>query len=276
MTYVRQGWDLLKSQFPSVIILFLYQLLWGLFLYRLVDTAVTALLQRYPDPPPTQLSRFLFLLEGRIYLGSNPDVRLYLGLLIGMAVLRLLLTPLIQAGIFYGLVPSESRAHGLPLFRGMKEFWKPVAVFYALEFTLIILPSFWIVPKLLRLWPHLLGAGGQMAPMLTGLIYILGWFVYGWLVRQCILYVQFGYLFKSSVWGSLLVCFRHLLQGIGISLILGAFGLGVFLLFGTVSWIWTGMLALILQQTYPLFRSAFKVWQVTSQYRLWQTKTEKS
>ncbi|MGG6312912.1 hypothetical protein [Paenibacillus macerans] len=275
MSYVRQGWRALKTQFPSVIILFLYQLLWGLFLYRLVDTAVTALLERYPDPPPTQLSRILFLLEGQINLWSNPDIRLYFWLLAGMTLLRMAFTPLIQAGILYGLVPEDARGQGLPIFRGMKEFGKPVVLFYLLELLLILVPAVWIVPKLLSLWPGLLGAGNLTA-WLTGIGFLLGWSVYGWLIRQCLLFAQFGYLFKAGMGSSLLLCLRHLLQGIGISLILGAFGILIFLLFGTVSWIWTGMLALILQQTYPLFRSTFKIWRVTSQFQLWQMKTQKS
>lgn len=276
MSFVRLGWTALKSQFPSVIILFLYQLLWGLFLYRLVDTAVTALLQRYPDPPPTALSKLLFLLEGQMNLWSNPEVRLYCWLLAGMIVLRMILTPLIQAGIFYGFTPAENRNPGFPLFRGMKEFGKPVILFYAMELVLTLLPAFWIVPRLLSLWPGLTGMELPMATWLTGLGLILGWFIYGWFIRQCLLFVQFGYLFKAGVWNSLLACFRTLLQGISISLILGAFGLILFLVFGTASWIWTGMLALILQQAYPLFRCTFKVWKIASQFHLWQSKAQKS
>ncbi|MFD1179349.1 hypothetical protein ACFQ3W_24060 [Paenibacillus puldeungensis] len=276
MTYIRQGLGLVKSQFPSVIILFLYQLLWGLFLYRLVDTAVTALLQRYPDPPPTGLSRILFLLEGEINLSSSPEIRLYLGLLIGMAILRLLLTPLFQAGILYGLVPAESRANGLPLFQGMKKWWKPVSLFYLIELVLILLPALWVVPGLTSLWPKILSTNSSATPWLIALAYILGWLTYGWVVRQSLLFAQFGYLFKSGIWNSLILCFKHILEGIGISLLLCAFGLLLFLLFGAASWFWTGMLALILQQTYPLFRSTFKIWRVTSQYQLWQAKTQNS
>lgn len=277
MSFVRLGWTTLKSQFPSVIILFLYQLLWGLFLYRLVDTAVTALLQRYPNPPPTALSQILFLLEGQINLWSNPDVRLYCWLLGGMAVVRMILTPLIQAGIFYGFTPADQQNPGFPLFRGMKEFGKPVILFYALELMLTMLPAFWIVPRLLSLWPELAGGGGApLRAWLVGIGLVLGWLIYGWLIRQFLLFAQFGYLFKAGVWSSLLLCFKSLLQAIGITAILGAFGVLLFLLFGTVSWFWTGLLALILQQIYPLFRSAFKVWKVSSQFHLWQSKARKS
>ncbi|GJM83703.1 hypothetical protein HMSSN139_61990 [Paenibacillus sp. HMSSN-139] len=140
----------------------------------------------------------------------------------------------------------------------MKEFGKPVILFYALELMLTLLPAFWIVPRLLSLWPGLAGVETPATTWLAGLGLILGWLIYGWLIRQCLLFAQFGYLFKAGVWNSLLLCFRSLLQAIGISAILGSFGLLLFLLFGTVSWFWTGMLALILQQTIPSFAARLR------------------
>lgn len=276
MTYVRSGWGHLKKQFPSVIILFLYQLLWGFFLYRLVDTAVTSVLQRYPDPSLSDLSRILFLVEGQIGLRENPDIAMYFWILISMVAIRLVLAPLIQAGILYGLMPQESRKSGLPLFRGMQVFGKPLFLFYLLELILILVPAFWIVPKLNHLWPSLLQTGSDLPTILTIGGYALGWVCYIWILRQCLLFAQFGYLFKMGTWGALLTCIRYLLPGIGISLLLGIFSFTVFMLFGTISWFWTGLIALILQQLHPLFRSIFKVWQVTSQYQLWETKSQKS
>ncbi|WP_410772404.1 hypothetical protein [Fontibacillus sp. BL9] len=276
MTYVRNGWGLVRSQFPSVIILFLYQLLWGLFLYRLVSSAVTAVLSRYPDSPQNQLNRILYLIEGQFELKHNPAIHQYFWLLLGMVVLRLLLTPLLQAGILYGLVPADARASGFPLFRGMKEFWKPVTLFFLLELALLALPGFWMIPKLYALALRLIPAGDRLVPILIFCGFILGWAAYGWLIRQLLLFAQFGYLFKTGVWGSLLVSLKYLLPGIAISLILGASGAVMFLLFGTVSWIWTGLLALILQQSYPFFRSLFQIWTLTSQYQLWHSKTQKS
>ncbi|RCX14448.1 hypothetical protein DFP94_11756 [Fontibacillus phaseoli] len=276
MTYVRNGWGLVRSQFPSVIILFLYQLLWGLFLYRLVSSAVTAVLSRYPESPPNQLNRILYLIEGQFELKHNPAIHQYFWLLLGMVVLRLLLTPLLQAGILYSLVPADARASGFPLFRGMKEFWKPVTLFFLLELALLALPGFWLVPELYALALRLIPAGDRLVPILIICGVILGWAAYGWLMRQLLLFAQFGYLFKTGVWGSLMVSLKYLLPGIAISLILGASGAALFLLFGTVSWIWTGLLALILQQSYPFFRSLFQIWTLTSQYQLWHTKTQKS
>lgn len=276
MIYVRNGWSLVRNQFPSVIILFLYQLLWGLFVYRLVNTAVTAFLSRYPDPPPHSLSRILFILEGQYELMHNPEIHKYLWLFIAMLVIRMLLTPFIQAGILYGLTPPDSRKSGLTLFRGMREFWRPVILFFLLELILISIPLLWIVPRLYSLWPSLLYTSGSLTPILKLGVYLLGWMVYCFLVRQCLLFAQFGYLFKSGAWGSLWLGVKHIIPGAAIFLILGGALTMVSLLFNTASWIWTGLLALILLQTFPFLRCLFNVWGITSQYQLWQSKTKNS
>lgn len=275
MTYVKQGWGLVRSQFPSVIILFLYQLLWGFFLYRIANMAVIAVLSRYPDPPPTQLSRLLYGFEAQLELQHNAAVHQYLWVLLGMVALRLLLSPLLESGILYGLLPQDSRKSGLPFFRGMKEFWKPVALFYILELAFLSLPFFWIGSRLLEQLPSLIRESNPLPSLLWISGYLLIYLIYGWLIHQVLLFIKFGILFKTGLWTSLLICFRHLLQGILIALVLGSFTLAIFLMFGLFSWIFTGILALVLQQTYPFIRSLFQVWNVTSQYRLWHTRSQK-
>lgn len=276
MIYIRSGWSLVKKQLPSIIILFLYQLLWGLFLYRLVNPAVTEVLVRYPDPPPNLLSQPLFLLEGQYELKYGADFRFYLWLLLGMTLIRLLITPLLQAGILYGLTPIEERKSGLPLFRGMREFWKPVSIFLFIELILISLPLYWVLPHIQSLLPYLMHSGAiQISIVVRIIAYLLAWLLYCWFIDQCLLFAQFGYLFKQGVWRSILIGIRYMLQGAAISLILGGIVLGLFLIFGSVSWIWTGILALILQQSYPFIRSFFRVWEVTSQFQLWRMKTQK-
>lgn len=275
MSYVKRGWGLVRSQFPSVIILFLYQLLWSFFLHRFINLAVIAVLSRYPDPPPTEMSRLLYWFEAQLELQHNDAVHQYLWILLGLIALRLLLSPLLESGILYGLLPQDLRKGGLPFFRGMKEFWKPATLFYGLELMLLSLPCFWIGPRVLEQLPALIRDSSDFSSILIVGSYLLTYLIYGWLIHQVILFIKFGYLFKAGIWISLLTCLRHLLQGILIALILGGFTLGLFLLFGAFSWFFTGILALVLQQTYPFFRSLFQVWNVTSQYQLWHTRSQK-
>lgn len=270
MRYIRNGWQSTKDQFPVVIILFLYQLLWGVFLYRLINSAIIPLLQRYPDPAPSELSRILFLIESQLELKYSSEVHLYFWLLAGMFILRMLLTPLIQAGILYGLRPLTPDGAGLVFFQGIGRLWKPVTVFYLIELILVLGPAYWLGPKLLDLLVQGIQTGGY--PLLYTAIYILGWLIYGYLIHQLLLYAKFGYIFGKGMLSSILSCLRRLLIVTGISLFLGGVALLLFGAFSTASWIWTGFLALILQQSYPFIRTLLNIWHIASQYHLWNEK----
>ncbi|CAM3115286.1 hypothetical protein PASE110613_17250 [Paenibacillus sediminis] len=273
MSYIRLGWKSIKEQFYVVIILFLYQLLWGFFLYKLINSVVVRFLQRYPDPAPNEISQTLFLMEGQLRILSSSSFRLYLWMLIGMLLLRMIVTPLIRAGIYNGLIQARDEEKGLPFFTGMKKLWKPVILFYWLEIILLCTPAYWIIPKLK---PILLGSIHNAPMLLHTLPYIAGWFIYGYLLHQIILYMQFGLISRSGPFRSVLVYVRYIFPSIGISLVIGGYTLFIFGLFTAVSWIWAGFLALLLQQAYHFFRSLFDVWQITSQYQLWYNRSHKN
>lgn len=266
---IAHGWKSLKNQFYVVIILFLYQLLFGYFLYRLVNSAVVPLLQRYPDPPPNELSQILFYVEGQMDLAHSHTVHNYLWILLGMLLLRMVLTPFIHSGIFYGLHQERKGEMGAFFFQGMKHHWKPVMLFYWIETLLVLIPAYWLVPRL-----YSIAMTGLMSPgILTEAIpWLVGWYIYGYIIHQIVLYMQFGSTGEVSIFSSIWICLRHALAVIGISLLLGGLNLLLFCLFTGSSLFWTGILALILQQTYPLISCLFKMWNITSQYNLWATK----
>ncbi|MNJ37589.1 hypothetical protein D3C77_324170 [compost metagenome] len=275
MIYVREGWGRVKGQFPSVIILFLYQLLWGFFLYRIINQIIISLLERYPDSSLQEMSRLLFIFEGQLGYQHNSDIKLALIFIIGMIGLRILLSPLIQAGILYGLVPEGSRKSGLSLFRGMQQFGKPVFLIYIVEWLLIFSPAYFIFPKLSHHFVTLFQTGVTLPLLLTVTAYLAFWLSYSWIVRQCSLFIQFGFLFQQKITPSFLVFLRSILKGILISCVLGLSLVGISILFGSLSFVWTGILALVLQQCFPLFRSIFTVWRVTAQYQLWEQSSQK-
>lgn len=275
MIYLREGWGRVKGQFPSVIILFLYQLLWGFFLYRVINELVVSLLERYPDSSLPEISRILFIFEGEQGFEQNPSIKITLIWILILVLLRIILSPFIQAGILYGLVPDESRKSGLSLFRGMQQFWRPVLLIYFIEWLLIISPAYFIYPKLSQLIVILLQVGLTYPVLFTVVGYLMGWCTYIWIIRQCSLFIQFGYFFQHKITPSFFIFLRSILKGILISCLLVLFLFGISLLFGTISFIWTGLVALILQQCFPLFKSIFSIWRVTAQYELWEQCSQK-
>lgn len=275
MSYIRKGWKSTLSQFPVIILLFLYQLLWSVFLYKLVNSAVMPLLARYPDPAPNSISRLLFLIEGQLELQQNTNVFIYGWILAGMFILRLVITPFIHAGIFQGLLAHEEEGAGWVFFHGMKKLWRPVCLFYVLELICIVIPSYWLLPKLyslLLLWLQT----GTNSPLFHLSLYILGWWVYGYLIHQSLLFAQFGYISQEGAFSALWIYLKNFIPGILISLFLGVISLLLFSLISTVSWIWVGLLSLLLHQFYPFPHSVLKLWHISSQFDLWQSKSQKS
>lgn len=93
---ISRSWISMKEQFYILILLFIYRLLWGYFLYRFVRSAVIPVLLRYPDTHAggSGLGRLLYYIEGQAALGADPGVQRWLWLLLGLSLLRLLLSPL--------------------------------------------------------------------------------------------------------------------------------------------------------------------------------------
>lgn len=274
MTFIRSGWASTARQLPVAILLFLYQLLWGVFLYRVVDSAVTAAMKRYPDPAVDQLSRLLFIIEGQMELKNNPDVLLLVGLICGMVLLRLLLTPLIRAGIYHGLLgESGGEGAGWLFFQGIRQRWKPVVLIYFLELVLTLLPGYWLLPRLYNLLPGILQA--EQGQLLQAGILLVCWGIWIYLIKQCLVFITLGWLTEQNILPALRLYLHRLPAVISISCILGAIGISALGSFSLMSWVWTGILGLIIQQVYPFVRSMLNIWSLASQYHLWNLSSVK-
>ncbi|MDR0269276.1 hypothetical protein [Paenibacillus sp.] len=265
-SHIASGWKSLKNQFYIVIILFLYQLIWGYFLYRLVHSAVTPLLMRYPDPPPNELSQLLYYIEGKTSLSTSGTVHMYLWILLSMFLLRMLLTPFIHAGIFYGLHREREGEIGLYFFQGIKRHGKTVLLFHLIEWMLIAAPAYWIVPKV---YATILNGMQLQTTVLQLLPYAATWFLYSYIVHQLILFMQFGKTGGTGFLTSLWLCLRGALPLASISLVLGMITLLLFSLSTCVSFFWSGIIALILLQGYHLVSCIMRIWGISAKFDLW-------
>ncbi|MCJ8015179.1 hypothetical protein MUG84_26270 [Paenibacillus sp. KQZ6P-2] len=271
-SHISSGWKSLKNQFYIVIILFLYQLIWGYFLYRVVHSAVTPLLMRYPDPPPNELSQLLYYFEGKMSISTSSTVHSYLWILLGMFVLRMLFTPFINAGIFYGLHREREGELGLFFFQGMKLHGKVVFLFHLVEWLLIAIPAYWIIPKA---YETLLRGAQLQTIALQVLPFVGAWLLYSYIVHQLVLFMQFGKTGGTGFLAPLWLCLRGALSLVGISLVLGALTLLLFSVCTGISLIWAGILSLILQQGYHLISCVMKIWCISAKFDLWHQQAYK-
>ncbi|WP_052380631.1 hypothetical protein [Paenibacillus camerounensis] len=269
---ISRSWISMKEQFYILILLFIYRLLWGYFLYRFVRSAVIPMLLRYPDTHAggSALGRLLYYIEGQAALSGDPAVQRWLWLLLALALLRLLVSPLIRAGLLHELHQERKGERGLFFFPGMKTYGLPVFVFSLAEWLLSALPLYWLLPKLYSL---LLGGLLDYKLLLRLLPYLLAWMLYLYIIRTALLYMQFGYTAGTGMFSGLLAYLRLLAPSTGASIVLGAGGLVTWLLCAVTALFYPGLPALLFRQLSPLPSTLFKMWGIAAQYHLWSSKT---
>lgn len=264
--HIRTGWEWIKDHVYIWVILFLYQLLWGFFLYRFIDSIVFPVLKRYPDPAPSEMSKQLFFLESQFQLTRTSSYTPYLWALVGFIAFRMIVTPLIHSGLLYAMANHRTES-SLTFFRGMKVIWKPISLLYVIETVCLLAPAYWAVPYIAK---TLASTAGFSSVLIHTLPVILPWLVGGWLLHHLFLFLQFGAASEMSLLQGMRRGIRRLLPVIGISILFMFISLVSGLLVTTAAMFFTGMTALILQQAYPALQTLLKMWSLSSRYEVWQ------
>ncbi|MCL6606166.1 MAG: hypothetical protein K6T94_25145 [Paenibacillus sp.] len=268
---ITRGFHSMKEQFYILILLFIYRLLWGYFMYGFVRDAIIPILLRYPNEQAggSGISRLLFYIEGQFSLSSDPYIQRWLWLLLAISVLKLLLSPFIRAGLIHELHQESKGERGLFFFPGMKLYGLPIMIFSLVEWLLALLPLYWVVPRVYKL---LISSFLDYTLLLRLSPYLLVWLIYIFIIRLCLLYMQFGYTSGTGMFYSLLICLRNIIPAAAAGVILGAGGFIILLLSGVTGILSPGLPALLIRQISPLPSTFFKMWGLAAQYHLWHSK----
>jgi hypothetical protein len=268
-TYIKEGFRAsLRQPFP-VLVLFLYRFIWGIALYKLSQSIVLPLLHRYPDGEGLGTQARLFLAEGQFVLFKTDVSHSTLWLLAGLLAVRMLITPLINAGLFYSLVHTQFNA-GYRFVRGVAELGRSYALIYAVRMALTLIPLWWVLPHVRdaffgaasyqHLLRELLPSGGVML-------------AYGFLLHLLFIHIQFGRAHSEPLSRSIGTAVRSLPLVLGIgALLLVVASLASLAVFGG-SFLWAGFWALAVYQAYRLVQTLFSVWGIAAQHRLFSAKT---
>ncbi|MFC4811988.1 hypothetical protein [Paenibacillus sp. GCM10023250] len=268
-THIKQGWKLTTKHFYIIILLFLYELLWGFFLYRTIEGIAVPLLKRFPDSYAASSSAVsLFLTESQFQLMKTDAFRPYALLFCGLLAGRMLVTPFLNAGLFHSL-HRASDEQGTKFLSGIRAAWKPVALLYLAETTLTLAPAAWLLPKGLDL---LLTSGTLTEFAKQAGPWAGGWLLWAVLLHLLFLAMQFGAVAGSGSMRGLWQCLANFLPFAGVSLAMWGIGALASMTIASVSMLWAGLLALVLHQGYQLIRTIMKVWTAASQFDVWQSK----
>jgi hypothetical protein len=262
---LKKGWDMAVRHKYVLVLLFLYRLLWGFFLYRFIDSVVTPILARYPDKHPNSDAAHLFLIEAQFRLLKTDLASELLWMLGGLLLMRMVLTPLLNAGVFYSFHHAVE-GEGTRVFSGMRRAWKPVALLYWLENGFILLPAVWLLP----LAKDLFFSEPSVRTWLQELMpYAIAWTVWGLSLHLLFQFMQFGAVSREGILKGLVLAFRRALPLLSITLILLGIGLAVSLTAWAVSLLWSGFIAVLLHQAFHFIRSLLMLWTAASQYQVW-------
>lgn len=266
--FAKQGWQLAAKHIYIVILLFIYQLLWGFFLFRFVQSIVTPLLKRFPDTMQSDQAIYWFVMEAQFQITKTGLLQPYLLTLAALLAIRMIITPLINAGLIYSLHKSSDTGDTY-FFEGIRTAWKPVALLYAIKSLLILLPLAWYLPHSMQELLMLLSTPdwlGAHAP------YALGWLLWSAFIHLLFLAMQFGIVSGQGSWASLTRALHSFLPLAALTLAMWGLALLIGAAVTSASLIWAGLAAIIAHQGYHLIRVFLKVWTMATQYRMWHTK----
>lgn len=263
----RHGWNNATHQPFVLFVLFFYHFLWGFALYRYVASIVVPLLYRYPgelSPSAVQL----FLAEGQFRIMKTDLIHPYIYVLLGLILLRALITPVLNAGIYYSLHHREMNA-GYRFVQGIRELSLPFMGYYLTQFVLTLIPLIWIGPAVIKiisstfiveqlLW--------EIAP------YAIGFTLYSYIIHICFVYIQFARTTGEKPASSVTFLVRYALQVSWISLVIAGLSILITIISMSISLIWAGLVALILYQIYRFISMFTKILSISTQYELWMNQ----
>ncbi|MFC5529056.1 hypothetical protein [Cohnella yongneupensis] len=263
---LKKGWDMTVRHKYVLVLLFLYRLLWGFFLYRFVDSVVTPILARYPSDHPNEDAAKLFLVEAQFRILKTDLLNETLLLLGALLLVRMILTPLLNAGVYYSFHHAEDGA-GTQVLSGMRRAWKPVTALYWLENGLSALPALWLLP----LARDRFYSDDSVSDWMQGLLpYAVLWLAWGFLLHLLFQFMQFGAVSKEGVLKGGGHALRKGLPLIAVTLVMVGIGIAVSLAASAVALLWSGFLAVALHQAFHFVRSLLTLWTSASQYHVWR------
>lgn len=267
---IKNGWTLAWNQPFTVCTLFMYNLLWGLALYDMIHSIIFPLLRRYPGKELSREAVQLFWVEGNFQIMKTDLLHSYIGWGLGLLLARMLLTPLLNAGVYYSLKHTELNA-GYRFVQGIRKLALPFFGYYLAQMALQLGPLYWLIPKATQLYGKqatLYGAAQAILPLLGAYL------VYMFLLQTLFMYLQFGKVSGKSSLYSVTLLLRNALPVLLLAIIVMLIGLFITAAVMTSTMIWAGFLALLGFQAYRFIHMFCKMWEITTQYALWNAKSE--
>jgi hypothetical protein len=264
--YWKKGFKTATKQSFALLVLWLYHFAGGFALLAFVKSIVVPLMHRYPGGNLPETASHLFLAEGQFRLMKTDISHPYLWALLAIAAARMLLTPLLNAGVYYSLLNPHLNS-GYRFIQGIRRLSGPFLGYYVLQLLLTLAPLYWLYPIARDAFTH---QKDYMSLATVLLPWLAGYAAYVSFVRLVFVYVQLGRTAEAKLGRTLWLFVRKLpiiaVLAIGLIVLSGLATTAVV----SASLIWAGISALILQQLYHLVSLLFKLWSISTQYHFYE------
>lgn len=264
--WLGKGWNMTVRHKHVGVILFLYRLTWGFFLFRLVDSVVVPVLARYPDLHPNKDAIPLFLIEAEFRLLRTDMLDSLLWLLAALLIARMVVTPLINAGLYYSFHHSAGENGGTQVMSGIRRCWKPVVLLYGAENALILLPALWLLPMAKD---RFFETGSADHWLLSMIPYAAGWLIWGFALHLLLQCMQFGAASRTGIGKGMARALVRAMPLLAVSLALAGIGIAASAAVSAVSLVWSGFIAVVIHQAFHFVRALLSLWTAASQYAVW-------
>ncbi|GAA3410138.1 hypothetical protein ACFFNY_22480 [Paenibacillus hodogayensis] len=267
--YLKEGFRTTASQTFLLLVLWLYHFVWGFLLLSVIKSIVVPLMHRFPGTHLTPDASQLFLAESQFRLMKTDISHHTIALLIAFAAARMLLTPLLNAGVYYSLHHARLNS-GYRFLQGIRHLGKPFFVYYAVQLLLTFAPLYWLYPIAKNAFAH---ESDYTSLGLALLPWAAAYIAYGFLIRLCFIYIQLGKTQGERLSQSLGLFLRKLPVVAAVALVLLAMSGTATAAALSTSLVWAGLSALVLQQLFHIVTLLFKLWTIAAQYHVYAADT---
>jgi hypothetical protein len=265
LRHLKNGFKTTTSHTFLLLVLWLYHFAWGFLLLLFVKSVVVPLMHRFPGQHLAPDASHLFMAEGQFRLMKTDISHTYLWLLLAFAAARMLLTPLLNAGVYYSIHNAHLNS-GYRFLQGIRQLGRPFFGYYLIQMTLTLAPLYWLYPVAEKAF---LKHGDYTSLGLALLPWIAGYVLYGFLLRLCFIYIQLGRTAEDTAGKSLLLFLRKLPVIAALALTIIALSGAATAAALSASLLWAGISALILQQLFHIVNLLFKLWAIAAQYHVY-------
>lgn len=263
------GWNMAQRHPWMISMLFIYKLVWGLVIYRIVQAVVLPLLYRFPSEH-SDLAVHVFMAEAQFQLLKTNVAHLPLVLIAIIVLARMVMTPLLNAGIYYSIIRDEDKQIR-PFIKGVKTLGARFIIIYSCQLLSALLPLFWMLPYV----QHKLAMQSLEAMLVSLLLPIAVYWVYLHIIRLLFMYVQFSQASGMRLTRSFAIFFSNFGSIIVLSCALLLITAVLAMLNMSLTLVWVSLLSIMLYQLYYLTKAFMSIWEICAQYDIWRERTQK-